>query len=343
MKTALVVLAGLLATTGRMQVATAQGASAPVMCLAGPALAHDDARRIDHLARAHELEAAGDVAGAIAETRRAAYDRPGRAEYELLARLAQKAGDQALAMQALGALADAAPEDAEPLLKLARAFVEAGDTGAAAEAATEAAERNPLSAEAWHLKGRAELQRGRLSEAIAAFERTVRLNPRHAWAYNNLGYARLLARQPEKAVQALERARQLAPHLAYVHNNLGVAYEELGRLDDAQLAFGKALDLEPGHPSAAASFARTAEALGWAGPAVEARPDAGAGIDGGESGDWAEEFEPATVAERSWLFEPGPRAAGDEPSGADLREQAPVRPLGVAAGVTGDGNGDERN
>jgi Flp pilus assembly protein TadD len=66
-------------------------------------------------------------------------------------------------------------------------------------------------------------------------------------------------------VEALERARLLAPHLAYIHNNLGVAYEELGKLDDAQLAYGKALDLEPGQPSAAASFARTAEALGWAG------------------------------------------------------------------------------
>ncbi|HEY3445161.1 MAG TPA: tetratricopeptide repeat protein [Myxococcales bacterium] len=333
MKTAIALLAGLLGTMGWAGRAGAQAPDVSLMCLAGPSLAHDDARRIDHLGRARELESSGDLRGAIAEARRAAFDRGGREEYDTLVRLAQKAGDAALAVQALGALADAAPEDAEPLVRLARMFADAGDSGAAAEAAAEAAERNPASAEAWHLKGRAELQRGRLSEAVAAFERTVRLNPRHAWAYNNLGYARLLARQPEKAIEALERAKLLAPHLAYIHNNLGVAYEELGRLDDAQLAYGKALDLEPGHPSAAASFARTAEAMGWAGPSVEARPDAGMAADGGVAGDWAEEFEPATVAERSWLFEAGVRSEGEEPSGADLREDGRPAPVGLAAGT----------
>jgi hypothetical protein len=61
----------------------------------------------------------------------------------------------------------------------------------------------------------------------------------------------------------------------------------------------------------------------------------------GAGGDWAEEFAPATVAERSWLFEAGSaRSAGDEPSGADLLEDVRPAPVGVAAGLgRGQGGG----
>ena len=340
MQTAMGVLVGILElvyTTGRSEAQEAADTGA-LMCLSGPSLAHDDARRIDHLSRVRELESAGDLVGAIVEAQRAAFDRPGAEEYEALARLAQRSGDRLLAAQALGALAGAMPESAEPLVRLARLFIDAGDSRGALEAATEATERDPHDAEAWHLKGRAEAQQGSLTQAIASFEQAVRLNPRHAWALNNLGYACLLDRNPQRAVAALERARELAPHLAYVHNNLGVAYEELGRLDEAQLAYGKALELEPDHKTAAAGFARMAETMGWAGPGVEAGTDAGT-TDAGDSSEWSEEVAPSTAVERSWLFEAGLRSDGDDPSGADLRDEAPAAPppAGPVAGRADNG------
>lgn len=338
MKTKVAMLAGML-NLCTPALASAQAADAGVdsgpdggVCLAGPAIAHEDARRIDHLARARDLEQSGDLVGAIAEARRAAYDLPGREPLDALARLAQRAKDPTLLSQALGALADAAPADPEPLVRLARLFADGGEPGKAADAAAEAVERDPQNAEAWHLVGRAAMQRQALADAVTAFERTVRLNPRHAWAWNNLGYARLLAGKPEKAVFALEHARELAPHLAYVRNNLGVAYERLGRLDEAQFEYGKALDLEPAHPSAAANFARAAEALGWAGPSVESTPDGGVGE---RTAEWSgEEFAPGPAPERSWLFESTVKGAEDEPTGADLRDPPESgRPLGVAAGL----------
>ncbi|MBI5545018.1 MAG: tetratricopeptide repeat protein [Deltaproteobacteria bacterium] len=297
-------------------------------------LAHEDARRIDHLARSRELERAGDTSGALAEARRAAFDRPDRQSLESVARLAGKRQDRPLVVFALQNLARQAPNDPDPLLRLARLHLEKPtEAAAAAIVAMQAVERDPRCAEGWHLKGRADLQRGAVPEAIGAFERAVRLDPRRSWAWNNLGYARLLAGRPEQAVPALERARQLAPHLAYVVNNLGAAYEALGRVDEAQRAYGKALELEPDHPGAAANFARAAEMLGWSGPSVESgRPDAGS-----VGADWeaaSEEYATASVSERSWLLQESAKGPGDEPSGWDLREEArePLAGFSASAG-----------
>jgi Flp pilus assembly protein TadD len=285
------------------------------------ALAHDDARRIDHLARALKLERGKDLAGALVEARRAHYDRPGREALEATARVAGKLHDRATEGVALRELANLSPKDAGPLTRLARLHADSSDLAQAAQVAGEAAERDPTSVEAWHLKGLAELRRGALPQAIAAFETTVRLNPRHSWALNNLGYALLLSGNPEKAVVALERAQVLASHLACVHNNLGVAYEQLGRLDEAQLAYSKALELEPEHPRAAANFARTAEALGWAGPTADGEGEGEGEGDAGVTGasEWsAQEFD-GTGSARSWPLE-GAKSPGDDPSGVDLRE-----------------------
>ena len=157
------------------------------------ALAHDDARRIDHLARALKLERGKDLAGALVEARRAHYDRPGREALEATARVAGKLHDRATEGVALRELANLSPKDAGPLTRLARLHADSSDLAQAAQVAGEAAERDPTSVEAWHLKGLAELRRGALPQAIAAFETTVRLNPRHSWALNNLGYALLLS------------------------------------------------------------------------------------------------------------------------------------------------------
>lgn len=280
----------------------------------GVALAHEDARRVDHLERAGRLEQSGDLEGALVEARRAAFDRPDRGSFGAVVRLAGRTRALELALEGRRALCQLETAQAADHVALAQALLEAGRSAQAEQAASEAVGKSPSMAEAWHLRGLARLRLGSLAAAAADFEQVTRLNPRHAWAWNNQGYARLLMGEPARAVAPLERARALAPHLAYVHNNLGVALERLGRLADAHAAYSKALELDPGHAHAAANFARAAEALGWAGPAA-GETDAGAS----EPGGWVEEFERAGEGARAWLLEAGIRAPGDGPSGADVQ------------------------
>ncbi|MGI5863977.1 MAG: tetratricopeptide repeat protein [Myxococcales bacterium] len=227
------------------------------------ALEHDDPSPVDHLARVRVLEESGDLAGALAEARRAAYDRPDElAPAREVARLARLSGDRTRERLALVALAKHQPTDARPPLRLARLLLEEGDAGGTLLEATVALNRDPELAEAYHLRGRAELRLGMREEAIRDFESAVILEPRHAHAFNNLGYALLLCGDPEAAIAPLERAAELAPHLAYVRNNLGLALERAGLLDQAREQFDAALALSPRHARAVVNLERVVEAIG---------------------------------------------------------------------------------
>jgi Flp pilus assembly protein TadD len=230
-------------------------AAAPAMQEAEPAisartdtlgLVHEDAGPIDHLGRARELEQTGDYEGAIAECRRAEFDEPGQGPtLELLGRLASKTFDHSLAGAAFLALAGARPDDAQPLVRLARARLAAGDPTGTAEAAGQAIARDASVAEAHHLRGLAHLRMGDLATAIGDFRKAVALSPNHGWAQNNLGYALLQAGKADQAREPLERAAALLPDVAYVQNNLGLAYEKAGMKDQAEAAYTKALELRP--------------------------------------------------------------------------------------------------
>ncbi len=47
-----------------------------------------------------------------------------------------------------------------------------------------------------------------------------------------------------------EDAARKSPHKARVFNNLGYAYQQTGRLDEAEQAYLRALELDPKHPRA---------------------------------------------------------------------------------------------
>jgi Flp pilus assembly protein TadD len=49
---------------------------------------------------------------------------------------------------------------------------------------------------------------------------------------------------PQRAVADLEHAAALAPEVSAIQNHLGIAYEEVGRDDDARMAYERAVALD---------------------------------------------------------------------------------------------------
>jgi Flp pilus assembly protein TadD len=284
-------------------------------------LPHEDARRIDHLARSWDLERVGDLEGAMAEARRSVFDEKNRASLEAVARLGERMKQRDPATDALRRLALLVPTDPRPWLWLARLHVDAGELETGLSVATEATRRDPTSTDAFHWRGLIALRQGDLKQAMADFEQTIFLSPSHRWALNNLGYARILSGQYERAIEPLARACRLAPHLALAHNNLGVAYEHVGRLREAQEAYGKAMALDRLDVRLSANFMRVSRLL--AGSQVDA--------DGQNGSDWESHEQDFVDVNASgmainWVLGGASVRAADEPAGADLLiEQGPVQ------------------
>lgn len=74
--------------------------------------------------------------------------------------------------------------------------------------------------------------------------------------YNNLAIELLLKNEPVLARRHLVRAISLAPGLSYLWGNLGSAYRRAGQIKAAELAFVKAINVEPSDYVAIGNVAR---------------------------------------------------------------------------------------
>jgi protein O-GlcNAc transferase len=91
---------------------------------------------------------------------------------------------------------------------------------------------------------------GRLAEAQSAYRRILAEAPRNADALHMLG---VIALQTGGHDEAVELIRQAIGHNAGVpafHNNLGNALKALGRLEEGEAAYRRALELKPDHAEA---------------------------------------------------------------------------------------------
>ncbi len=91
-------------------------------------------------------------------------------------------------------------------------------------------------------EGRTHFEHGRLSEAARCFQTLVAGWP-NAFpdVYNKLGIVFCQKGKPEEAVGYLEKALSINPHYTEASLNLVIAYNELGRYDEAQQVFNKAV------------------------------------------------------------------------------------------------------
>ena len=102
----------------------------------------------------------------------------------------------------------------------------------------------PNHAFSWKVLAAALKQNGRIDESLVASKKSVQLNPQDAEAYYNLGIVTQDLGRLDEAEAIYKKAITLKPdHKTY--NNLGIVMQELGRLDEAEASYKKATTLKP--------------------------------------------------------------------------------------------------
>ena len=85
---------------------------------------------------------------------------------------------------------------------------------------------------------------GMRSKAHAVFQDILEIHPQDVLALNSLGFKELNDRHLVQALGFFERALMLTPTLANAHFNVGFVLEELGRSQEAELAFKNAIAID---------------------------------------------------------------------------------------------------
>ncbi|MFP4345034.1 MAG: tetratricopeptide repeat protein [Anaerolineales bacterium] len=156
----------------------------------------------------------------------------------------------------------ATPEVALQSLDEIQAQMDAGNYRVAVEALQALTEQEPENAEAYFLLGLSNFNLGNFSDARAAFERTLELDSGRAGAvHHNLGALAYQMGDLEEAVSQFQAALELEPEDPDTHYQLGATYLQLalpptgGPPDSTLLAqaegeFNRALELAPGKAEA---------------------------------------------------------------------------------------------
>jgi tetratricopeptide (TPR) repeat protein len=150
---------------------------------------------------------------------------------------------------------DIKPPDPEAGLRLAEMALAKREHVVALDFYQRVLDVAPYLAEAHYGWGVTALELGRVDEARAAFHRACEANRTHIGAGLQLAELTLANGDQVAALELYQRVLALAPNLAEVHYGWGVAALELGRADEAMVAFKRALALKPDYLSAIAAEA----------------------------------------------------------------------------------------
>jgi tetratricopeptide (TPR) repeat protein len=104
------------------------------------------------------------------------------------------------------------------------------------------------------MRGLALAKLKRFEQAIADYERAIALDPDNVDACANLGNALRALGQPESALSWYDRSLAIAPNIANAANR-AMTLTELGRFDEAMVAFRQAMAIDPNHPTLVWNFA----------------------------------------------------------------------------------------
>src|SRR5207248_2490025 len=125
--------------------------------------------------------------------------------------------------------------------------------GEAIHAFEECLKREPGSVKAEDNLGLSFAAMGRTDEAIAAYRRAIGLQERKAdkdaGPFLDLGSLLLEERRTREAIPPLMEAAQISPADSRTHEQLGKAYENMGKLPEAQSEMQKAVELKPQDPA----------------------------------------------------------------------------------------------
>ncbi len=132
------------------------------------------------------------------------------------------------------------PKEPLAVLYLAVCHQELGQPGRAIELLREVTKQFPDFAPGFYRLGDYALRLGAVEEAERAFSRLTELRPDEWRGFSGLGEIKLRQAAPAEAVPFLEKALQIDPRAKPIRALLGQAYQQLGRMEEAQreLALG---------------------------------------------------------------------------------------------------------
>ena len=162
------------------------------------------------------------------------------------------------AVQAFARAVQLNPDDASLQSNLSVALMRAGNPWAAVDAAKRAMTLNPKLPEAYSSLGHAYNVLEMSEEAISAFKTALRLRQNFPDALLGMARAEQNSGRPSRAVVALLRASEFSRGRHEYLASLATAYREIGDLESARSASGKAAELSH-RPSYLASNAIMAE------------------------------------------------------------------------------------
>jgi len=173
------------------------------------------------------------------------------------------------------------PDQAQYHINLAKALVQEGKHPAARKSLEKAVEIDHDAPEAHQLLGDLAALRGDLEAASGHYRKALALRPAWSQVLNNLGLTLVrLGGHDDEAMDTLKKAVEAAPREALLHmnlgllaaklnpvegerhlreacrlqpdnaearNNLGISLRKQERLEEAELAFGAAVENDPGH------------------------------------------------------------------------------------------------
>lgn len=109
-------------------------------------------------------------------------------------------------------------------------------------------ERNPQSlemAEQIKNEGNRLMKEGKYHEALISYNRALTFDPKNPIFYCNRAAACIRLGENDRAVRDCKSALVYNPNYGKAYGRMGIAYSNLGKFDDAQAAYSKAIELEP--------------------------------------------------------------------------------------------------
>ncbi|MDP6709143.1 MAG: tetratricopeptide repeat protein [Alphaproteobacteria bacterium] len=134
------------------------------------------------------------------------------------------------------------------MIDAARASEQRDDTGSAIAYYRSAYERDPKALEAALGLSRNLRRANRPREAMIIAERSLEVHKREPRLMSELGKAQLASSEALMAIETLSRAGALLPGDWEIPSAIGVGYDRLGRYQDAERWYLRALKLEPSNP-----------------------------------------------------------------------------------------------
>lgn len=199
----------------------------------------------------------GDLLQAESLLRRALDVDPNwAATLTTLAELLLTVGRSAEAVPLLQRAIQGSPAYAQAALLLVRHYLDTGRPALALDIATPWCNSNKLDGDLSALHVAAYAALGRQSEAVATYRRLVALAPDNPIATYSLAIALNAANQPEEGERLMRQTLCRTRPTAALHYTHARSLITLERFDQAELAFGECVKMEPRHAEAHNSLAQ---------------------------------------------------------------------------------------